>query len=113
MAVQRYSLGTLRQDHTEDNLLVLHAFESESFQVHDFARLLRMAASAQDWDLCRELARFLVGIDATGNILRTVLAEADLEGDGLANGHGTPSPAENGRPRGYAVPGDYFSLARR
>ena len=94
-------------------LLVLHAFESESFQVHDFARLLRMAASAQDWDLCRELARFLVGIDATGNILRTVLAEADLEGGGLANGHGTPSPAENGRPRGYAVPGDYFSLARR
>ncbi|GAB7325253.1 hypothetical protein MBLNU13_g09317t1 [Cladosporium sp. NU13] len=94
-------------------LLVLHAFESESFQVHDFARLLRMAASAQDWDLCRELARFLVGIDATGNILRTVLTEADLEGGGLANGHGTPSPAENGRPRGYAVPGDYFSLARR
>jgi hypothetical protein len=44
-----------------------------------------------------------------------VLGAADLDGSGAVdrNGYDTPSPAENGRPRGYAVPGDYFSLARR
>lgn len=97
-------------------LLVLHAFESESFHVHDFARLLRMAASAQDWDLCRELARFLVGIDTTGNTLRAALAEANLTGGDMVNGnHSTAdSPAENGRPKGTSGGfGDYFSLARR
>lgn len=94
-------------------LLVLHSFESELFQVHDFARLLQMAASAQDWELCRELARFLVGIDATGQTLRAALGEANLGGDDMVNGNGSGSPAENGRPREYAVPGDYFSIARR
>lgn len=94
-------------------LLVLHAFESESFQVHEFARLLQLAASAQDWDLCRELARFLVGIDASGMTLRSALAEADLGGDGTLNGHSSNQPTLNGRPKGAAPMGDYFSLARR
>lgn len=102
-------------------LLVLHAFESESFQVHEFARLLRLAAQAQEWDLCRELARFLVGIDASGDTLRAALAEADLGGGGIVNGNGNGngnangdlSPVGNGRPKGSTMPGDYFSLAYR
>ncbi|KAK4543659.1 hypothetical protein LTR36_005304 [Oleoguttula mirabilis] len=61
-------------------LLVLHSFQHESFQVHEFARLLRRASAEQDWDLCRELARFLVGIDSTGQTLSAALADAGLRG---------------------------------
>lgn len=61
-------------------LLVLHSFQHDAFRVHEFARLLRRAAAEQEWDLCRELARFLVGIDATGQTLSAALAEAGLRG---------------------------------
>jgi len=74
-------------------LLVLHAFEQDAFQVHEFARLLQRAAHKQDWDLCRELARFLVGIDATGETLTAALAEAGLRD--APNGH-VGSHATNG-----------------
>ncbi|KAF2161822.1 hypothetical protein M409DRAFT_69616 [Zasmidium cellare ATCC 36951] len=60
-------------------LLVLHAFEQDSFQVHEFALLLRRAAGEQDWELCRELARFLMGIDASGETLTSALTEAHLQ----------------------------------
>ena len=115
--------------------MVLHAFESESFQVRDFARLLRAAADSEDWELCRELARFLVGIDASGQTLRAALAEAELTrgdsmGSGLGvNGHGNGSISatlayrQNGdgrggdRQQGLSIAtnmsqGDYFSLSR-
>ena len=59
-------------------LLVLHTFEQDTFQVHEFASLLQRAASEHDWALCKELTRFLVGIDATGKTLQSALAEADL-----------------------------------
>jgi hypothetical protein len=59
-------------------LLVLHTFEQESFQVHELARLIRRAVAEHDWELCRELARFLVGIDSTGQTLRAALTEAGV-----------------------------------
>jgi hypothetical protein len=109
-------------------LLVLHAFESESFQVRDFARLLRSAADSEDWELCRELARFLVGIDASGQTLRAALAEADLTGGGGTGGLGVNGHHGNGnlstlpyRQNGTGqrlsiatnlAQGDYFSLSR-
>jgi hypothetical protein len=109
-------------------LLVLHAFESESFQVRDFARLLRSAAASEDWELCRELARFLVGIDASGQTLRAALAEADLTGGGGTGGlgvnghHGNGNLStlpyrQNGTGQGLSIAtnlaqGDYFSLSR-
>lgn len=70
-------------------LLILHTFEQDSFQTHDFARLIRLATVEADWDLCGELARFLVGIDATGQMLHAALSEAGLRrapNGGLANG---------------------------
>lgn len=60
-------------------LLVLHTFEQDQFQVLEFARLLRHAAAEKDWELCAELARFLVGIDSSGRTLSSALAEAGLQ----------------------------------
>lgn len=77
-------------------LLVLHAFEQEAFQVHDFARLLRRGSAVQDWDLCRELARFLVGIDSTGQTMSAALAEAGLQSAPNGNlGSRTPNGIAN------------------
>jgi hypothetical protein len=61
-------------------LLVLHTFEHEEFQVEEFALLLRRAAAERDWELCKELARFLVGIDSSGGNLRAALEQAGLAG---------------------------------
>lgn len=111
-------------------LLVLHAFEQESFQVHEFALLLRRAAGEQDWELCRELARFLMGIDASGQTLTSALAEAHLQDTargsfGSVNGAlntGSPSKANTLHRSGQASsttngtssrPGDYFSINPR
>lgn len=69
-------------------LLVLHALGAgATVRVGEFARLLRRAGAEGDWELCRELARFLVGIDASGDTLRAALAEAAL-GSPQANGDG-------------------------
>lgn len=90
-------------------LLVLHAFEEDSFQVHEFAQLLQRAADANDWELCRELARFLVGIDISGETLRAALMEAGL-GDASSNDHKNHT---NGTSRGigfFRGPADYFSM---
>nr|POE47506.1 rab6a-gef complex partner protein 1 [Quercus suber] len=59
-------------------LLVMHAFEHDEFRANEYGRLLQRAASVQEWDLTRELARFLLGIDSTGRILRMALVEAGL-----------------------------------
>jgi hypothetical protein len=67
-------------------LLVLHTFEQEQFQVQEFALLLRRAAGEREWELCRELARFLVGIDATGGTLRMALEQAGLREVGGGGG---------------------------
>ncbi|KAK5137402.1 hypothetical protein LTR08_008980 [Meristemomyces frigidus] len=79
-------------------LLVLHAFEQKAFHVHEFARLLQQASAEQDWDLCRELARFLVGIDSTGQTLSATMTAAGLRGASngsmnsrIANGIEAPS----------------------
>ena len=112
-------------------LLVLHTFEQDDFQIYEFARLLRRAAGEQDWELCKELARFLVGIDSSGQTLRAALLEAGLgparEGslDGILNGtsngaqrptHGQRQQSDNEvRVNGASASSwdtDYFSLQR-
>ena len=101
-------------------LLVLHTFEHEEFQIQEFALLLRRAAAERDWELCKELARFLVGIDSSGENLRAALGQAGLvsgnqSGGGMeigsldgrvVNGSGSQS---NARTNGIL---DYFSIER-
>jgi hypothetical protein len=70
-------------------LLILHAFDQGNFSARQIATLLSRAKGQGDWELCRELARFLVGIDETGVLLERVLVRAGLK-DGVV-GHGSSS----------------------
>ena len=44
----------------------------------DAIRLLRSAVAAQDWQLCREILRFLHSIDDTGAALQGALVETQI-----------------------------------
>jgi len=54
-------------------LLVLHTLSDISSTSPQVVRLLRAARARQDWDLCKELARFLVALDESGDTLRQAL----------------------------------------
>jgi hypothetical protein len=45
---------------------------------NDAIRLLQNAIDAKDWQLCRELLRFLHSIDDTGGALRKALTETNI-----------------------------------
>lgn len=57
-------------------LLVLHNLEPLASSSADTVRLLRAAMAKGDWQLCKELSRFLFSLDHTGVILSSCLAEA-------------------------------------
>ncbi|GAA5895098.1 Ric1p [Sporobolomyces salmoneus] len=57
-------------------LLVLHNLEPVEQSSKDTVRLLTTAMEAEDWNLCRELLRFLYSLDRTGLILRAALSES-------------------------------------
>ncbi|KAF2094668.1 RIC1-domain-containing protein [Rhizodiscina lignyota] len=59
-------------------LLVLHTFEELSSSSEQLIRLLRRAKEEQDWELCKELARFLMALDPSGATLRDALEVVDL-----------------------------------
>ncbi|KAI0762695.1 RIC1-domain-containing protein [Fomes fomentarius] len=59
-------------------LLVLHGLEQLDGMNGDAIRLLRNAISAQDWQLCREILRFLHSIDDTGAALQSALLETQI-----------------------------------
>lgn len=57
-------------------LLVLHNLEPLASSSADTVRLLRAAMAKADWQLCKELSRFLYSLDHTGAILSSCLGEA-------------------------------------
>lgn len=59
-------------------LLVLHGLEQLDGMNDDVIRLLRSATAAQDWQLCREILRFLHSIDDTGAALQSALVETQI-----------------------------------
>ena len=59
-------------------LLVLHTFEELSSSSEQLVRLLSRAKNEGDWELCKELARFLTALDESGDTLREALAMVDL-----------------------------------
>ncbi|KAI0651550.1 RIC1-domain-containing protein [Trametes meyenii] len=59
-------------------LLVLHGLEQLDGMNGDAIRLLRSAVAAQDWQLCREILRFLHSIDDTGAALQAALVETQI-----------------------------------
>ncbi|KAF9458722.1 RIC1-domain-containing protein [Collybia nuda] len=56
-------------------LLVLHNLEQLDEDSDDAVRLLKSAVEGKDWQLCRELLRFLHSIDDTGAALRNALTK--------------------------------------
>ena len=71
-------LGSGRLKTAGSYLLVLHGLEQLEGMNGDATRLLRSALAAEDWQLCRELLRFLHSIDESGAALRNALQETDL-----------------------------------
>jgi RAB6A-GEF complex partner protein 1 len=59
-------------------LLVLHTFEELTTSSEQLLRLLRRAREERDWELCKELARFLMALDETGATLREAMRVVDL-----------------------------------
>ncbi|KAH0607581.1 uncharacterized protein H6S33_002615 [Morchella sextelata] len=59
-------------------LLVLHTLEQLSSSSQDMVRLLARAVSEGDWDLCKELARFLTALDNSGKTLKEALELVEL-----------------------------------
>ncbi|BFZ61859.1 WD40 repeat protein [Saitoella coloradoensis] len=57
-------------------LVVLHTLEKLKDSSQDTVRLLAKAIEVADWDLAKELARFLMSLDKTGKTLKQALALA-------------------------------------
>ncbi|KAB8238800.1 RIC1 family protein [Aspergillus alliaceus] len=78
-------------------LLVLQAFEDDDGHeapIEDYVvRLLVLASQRSDWELCGELARFLIALDGSGEMLRRAVDRTGLRNGGLPgaglNGSGT------------------------
>lgn len=52
--------------------------EKLSSSSKDMVRLLAIAVAQGDWELCKELARFLVALDDTGKTLKEALELVEL-----------------------------------
>lgn len=60
-------------------LLVLHTFDELRSTGDQVVRLLQRAKDEQDWELCKELARFLMALDESGVTLRKTLELVELK----------------------------------
>ena len=84
-------------------LLVLHTFEELGPSSEQVVRLLKMAKEEGDWDLCKELARFLMALDESGETLRRTMELVELRSPGGARSASDSStkgffPFESGNP---------------
>jgi hypothetical protein len=59
-------------------LLVLHTLDELGSSAQQLIRLLKRAKDKMDWELCKELARFLMALDESGDSLRAALGEVGL-----------------------------------
>lgn len=72
-------------------LLILHTFEELETASEQSVRLLARAMREGDWDLCKELARFLAALDETGDTLNEAMEMAKaLAGTADSDGAQTP-----------------------
>ena len=70
-------------------LIVLQTFQ-ELTGSEQCVRLLRKAREAEDWDLCKELARFLMALDQSGDTLRDAVKKMDLTPANVESGQDSP-----------------------
>lgn len=59
-------------------LLVLHSTEQLDENSDDAVRLLKKAVDAKDWQLCRDVLRFLQSIDDSGQVLQHALTRVGI-----------------------------------
>lgn len=71
-------------------LIVLYTLEELESTTEQGVRLLSRAMAEGDWELCKELARFLAAMDETGGVLRQTLRQAN-NGVDMHFGQGGPS----------------------
>ena len=57
---------------------MLHTFEEMETSSEQCVRLLQRAKEAGDWNLCKELARFLMALDESGDTLKLSLERMEL-----------------------------------
>ena len=57
---------------------MLHTFEETETSSEQCVRLLQRAKEAGDWGLCKELARFLMALDESGDTLRLSLERMEI-----------------------------------
>ena len=69
-------------------LLVLHTFEELRSTGDQVVRLLHRAKQEQDWELCKELARFLMALDESGATLQRTLELVELKTPSAEPGYG-------------------------
>ena len=69
-------------------LLVLSTFDELDASSEQCVRLLEMAKAAADWDLCKELARFLMALDESGGTLWHAMQRVNLP---IASNHSQTS----------------------
>ena len=60
-------------------LLVLQTFEESDRSSEQCVRLLQRAQQAGDWELCKELARFLMALDTSGDTLREAMERMNIQ----------------------------------
>lgn len=60
-------------------LLVLQNFQEFETSSEQCMRLLEKAKETGDWDLCKELARFLMALDESGDTLREALTRLNIQ----------------------------------
>ncbi|KAK4449412.1 RIC1-domain-containing protein [Podospora aff. communis PSN243] len=59
-------------------LLILHTFDELATASEQSVRLLSRAMHEEDWELCKELARFLAALDETGETLREAMGMVNV-----------------------------------
>ena len=67
-------------------LLILHTFDELATASEQSVRLLSRAMHEEDWELCKELARFLAALDETGDTLREAMEMVNVRTRQVAGG---------------------------
>ena len=91
-------------------LLILHTFDELATASEQSVRLLSRAMHEEDWELCKELARFLAALDETGDTLREAMemvidrtrqvagGDVSIENNGFVSLLEVPRRSANGSP---------------
>ena len=82
-------------------LIVLQTFDEEGNGLEQCVRLMQKAKEEGDWDLCTELARFLMALDDTGNELRKALEKMEITLEGSSPSQSPISPRSDAEDENY------------